>query len=47
MKMDFTHADRADTRKLNMILWQDAMGDKSAPAQLTEKHKKAKKDDDD
>jgi len=47
MKMDFSHADRADPRKLNVILWRDAMGDKAVPAQLTERHKKAKKDDDD
>jgi DNA-binding beta-propeller fold protein YncE len=46
-KMDFTHADRADPRKLNVILWKDAMGDKPVPAQLTQKPKKAKKDDDD
>jgi DNA-binding beta-propeller fold protein YncE len=47
MKMDFTHADRADSRKLNPILWRDAMGDAPMPAQLTEKQKKVKKDDDD
>jgi hypothetical protein len=46
-KMDFTHADRADPRKLNVILWKDAMGEKAVPAQLTVKVKKAKKDDDD
>ena len=46
-KMDFTHADRADTQKLNMILWQNAMGEKAIPAMLMEKKKKAKKDDDD
>jgi DNA-binding beta-propeller fold protein YncE len=46
-KMDFTHADRADPRKLNVILWKDAMGDAPVPAQLTQKEKKAKKDDDD
>jgi hypothetical protein len=46
-KMDFTHADRADAEKLNAILWRDAMGDAAVPAQLTGKHKKAKKDDDD
>ena len=46
-KMDFTHADRADARKLNVILWQDAMGDAPVPVSLTEKRKKAKKDDDD
>jgi DNA-binding beta-propeller fold protein YncE len=46
-KMDFTHADRADARKLNVILWKDAMGDAAVPGQLLEKQKKAKKDDDD
>jgi hypothetical protein len=45
--MDFSHADRADAQKLNVILWRDAMGDTPVPAQLTEKRKKAKKDDDD
>jgi hypothetical protein len=46
MKMDFKHADRADTQKLNVILWKDAMGSKAVPAMLTEK-RKLKKDDDD
>jgi hypothetical protein len=46
-KMDFRHADRADAGKLNVILWRDAMGDKAAPAMLTEKRKKAKDGDDD
>jgi DNA-binding beta-propeller fold protein YncE len=46
-KMDFTHEDRADPRKLNVILWRDAMGDKAVPALLLEKRKKQKKDDDD
>ncbi|MCL2661609.1 MAG: beta-propeller fold lactonase family protein, partial [Acidobacteriaceae bacterium] len=46
-KMDFHHADRADARKLNVILWKDAMGDKPVPAMLLEKRKKAQKDDDD
>jgi hypothetical protein len=45
--MDFTHADRAPTQKLNVILWRDAMGDAAVPAQLMQKQKKAKKDDDD
>jgi hypothetical protein len=45
--MDFSHADRADAGKLNVILWRDAMGSKPVPAQLTQKQKKAKKDDDD
>jgi hypothetical protein len=47
MKMDFTHEDRADTQKLNVILWKDAMGDQPVPAVLLEKRKKSKKDDDD
>ncbi|SNT42129.1 Lactonase, 7-bladed beta-propeller [Granulicella rosea] len=47
MKMDFRRADRADAQKLNIILWQDAMGDKPAPAQLKVKLKKKKDDDDD
>jgi DNA-binding beta-propeller fold protein YncE len=46
-KMDFSHADRADAQKLNVILWRDAMGDAPVPAQLMQKQKKAKKDDDD
>ena len=46
MKMDFKHADRADTDKLNVILWQDAMGSKAVPAMLLEKHPKTKGDDD-
>ena len=45
-KMDFRHADRADARKLNVILWRDAMGEAAVPAVITEKRKKAKKDDD-
>jgi hypothetical protein len=47
MKMDFTHADRADTDKLNLILWQDAMGSQPPPPMLLEKHKKKKDADDD
>jgi YVTN family beta-propeller protein len=46
MKMDFRHADRAPTQKLNVILWKDTMGSKPLPAMLTEK-RKLKKDDDD
>jgi len=46
MKMDFRHADRADSDKLNLILWQDAMGTQPPPAMLLVKHK-TKKDDDD
>ncbi len=47
MKMDFRHADRADTQKLNLILWKDAMGDAAVPASLMERRKNRKKDDDD
>ena len=46
-KMDFSHADRADTRTLNVILWKDSMGNAAVPAQLLVKQKKGKKDDDD
>ena len=46
-KMDFTHEDRADPAKLNVILWKDAMGDQPVPALLLEKRKKQRKDDDD
>src|SRR3984885_14367583 len=34
IKMDFSHADRADSSKLNLILWQDAMGSQAPPAML-------------
>ncbi len=47
MKMDFTHADRADAQKLNVILWKDAMGDAPVPAMLKVRTKKTGKDDDD
>ncbi len=47
MKMDFTHADRAPTDKLNLILWQDAKGAQPPPAMLLQKHPKHKDDDDD
>src|ERR1035437_172283 len=46
-KMDFRHADRADTEKLNVILWKDAKGDAPVPAMLKERRKKTTKDDDD
>ena len=46
MKMDFSHADRADSYKLNLILWQDAMGKTPPPAQLLVHHPKKKDDDD-
>ena len=46
-KMDFRHADRADARKLNIILWQDAMDGKPVPELLTRRMKRKKDDDDD
>ena len=46
-KMDFTHEDRADSRKLNVILWKDAMGDQPVPEQILRKSKGKTKDDDD
>jgi hypothetical protein len=46
-KMDFRHADHADTQKLNIILWKDAMGDSPIPAMLTTRRKRSKNDDDD
>ncbi len=47
MKMDFSHADRAPTEKLNVILWKDTMGNKPVPAMLKAHVKKSGKDDDD
>jgi hypothetical protein len=47
MKMDFRHADRAPTEKLNIILWKDAMGNKPVPAMLKAHGKRSGKDDDD
>ena len=47
MKMDFRHADHADARKLNVILWKDAMGDAPVPAMIKERQKNRTKDDDD
>jgi DNA-binding beta-propeller fold protein YncE len=47
MKMDFRHADRADTQKLNVILWKDTMGNTPVPAMLTQRRAKPRKDDDD
>ena len=47
MKMDFSHADRAPTEKLNVILWKDAMGNAPVPAMLKVHDKKNAKDDDD
>lgn len=47
MKMDFRHADQADSGKLNVILWKDAMGTAPVPAALTQHHAKTRKEDDD
>jgi DNA-binding beta-propeller fold protein YncE len=47
MKMDFRHADRADTQKLNIILWKDVKGDAPVPAMLKVRVKKSARDDDD
>ena len=45
-KMNFNKADQADARKLNVILWKDAMGEKPVPAMILLKPKKEKDDDD-
>jgi DNA-binding beta-propeller fold protein YncE len=47
MRMDFRHADHADTQKLNVILWKDTMGSKPVPTTLTERRAKAHQGDDD
>jgi hypothetical protein len=47
MKMDFSHADRADSNKLNLILWRDTRGTQPPPAMLLEKHPQKKDGDDD
>lgn len=46
-KMDFTHEDRADARKLNVILWRDAMGSKPVPWIVLHPHTSHKDDDGD
>ena len=46
-RMDFTHEDRADPRKLNVILWKDAMGNKPVPWMILHPHSVHKDDDDD
>ena len=46
-KMNFRHADQADSQKLNVILWKDAMGDKPVPAMLTVRGAKRSRTDDD
>ena len=45
-KMDFSHEDRADPVKLNVILWKDAMGNKPVPWMLLHPHGVRKDDDD-
>ena len=45
-KMDFTHEDQADARKLNVILWRDAMGNKPVPWMVLHPHGSHKDDDD-
>jgi DNA-binding beta-propeller fold protein YncE len=45
-RMDFSHEDRADPVKLNVILWKDAMGNKPVPWMLTHPHG-VKRDGDD
>jgi len=45
-KMDFRHADRADPGKLNLILWQDAMGARPPPAMRLVRRRKMKDNDD-
>ena len=44
-KMDFRHADRADSNMLNLILWRDAMGSRPPPAMLYVKHPKKDSDE--
>ncbi len=46
-KMDFTHEDRADSRKLNLVLWRDAMGNAPVPPMILHPHGAHKDDDDD
>jgi DNA-binding beta-propeller fold protein YncE len=45
-RMDFTHEDRADARKLNVILWKDAMGSQPVPWMVLHPHGSHKDDDD-
>jgi len=46
-RMDFTHEDRADPRKLNVILWRDAKGSAPVPGMLLHSPSPAKNNDDD
>jgi hypothetical protein len=45
-RVDFTHEDRVYTRKLNVILWKDAMGTKPVSAILLRQKAVKDKDDD-
>ncbi|MDI3254577.1 MAG: beta-propeller fold lactonase family protein [Bacillota bacterium] len=45
-RMDFTHEDRADPVKLNVILWRDAMGDRPVPWMVLHPHNGHRDDDD-
>ncbi len=45
-RMDFTHEDRADARRLNVILWRDAMGNRPVPEMVVHPHTRHKDDDD-
>ena len=44
-RMDFRHEDRADPRKLNVILWRDARGNTPLPAALRTQQKREKDED--
>ncbi len=46
-RMDFTHEDRADARKLNVILWRDARGDAPVPRAILHPRAVHRRDDDD
>jgi DNA-binding beta-propeller fold protein YncE len=46
-RMNFSHADQADTRILNAILWRDAMGNRPLPANLRHPSGKVSRRDDD
>lgn len=45
-KMDFRHADRADSFTLNLVLWKDAMGTQAPPSMLLIRHPEKKDADD-
>jgi len=46
-RMDFSHEDRANPVKLNVILWKDAMGNKPVPWMVLHPHSVHTDDDDD